>query len=195
MEDRRIPFLLVREVWLFNLIVSCQLLAGRMPGNPRKEILEECFARLAPPTTALEQALWTLCRRQAVQALDRSMRGAAVSVPNRAAALLILLETEYQTQVSLGGLCKLFACNKTTLEHEFKRAFGQSIHKRLTEIRLAHAKQSLLCTDMKVEAIVIEVGYRSKTAFYRAFIAENNISPAAFRRVNRATTFEQPHSD
>jgi two-component system response regulator YesN len=49
--------------------------------------------------------------------------------------------------------------------------------------RIDAAKRLLLDTEWKVEAIGSEVGYRSKTAFYRSFRSVVGIAPHQYRRV------------
>jgi two-component system response regulator YesN len=50
----------------------------------------------------------------------------------------------------------------------FQDQVGLSVHEYITRVRLDHAAH-LIASRMKIEAVALSVGYRSKNNFYRQF--------------------------
>lgn len=63
----------------------------------------------------------------------------------------------------------------------FKRTYGISPHKYLTEYRLSIIKQSLISSDASISEIALSAGYPDVSAMSRIFKRENGISPSEYR--------------
>jgi hypothetical protein len=63
----------------------------------------------------------------------------------------------------------------------FHHVVGVSVHAYVTRVRLARAAH-LITANVKVEAVALAVGYRSKKNFYRQFLRHFGMTPEAYRR-------------
>ena len=63
----------------------------------------------------------------------------------------------------------------------FREISGAPWHVRLTEMRIAHARQLLRTTARSIPAIAFECGFEDLTTFYRAFKKTTSTSPLAWR--------------
>ena len=75
------------------------------------------------------------------------------------------------------------------LTRQFTRRMGMSIHAYVTQCRLQRASK-LIAEGYKIEAIALEVGYRSKKNFYRQFKHRFGQTPATYR--NRTRSDSEP---
>lgn len=74
----------------------------------------------------------------------------------------------------------------------FKRTYGIGAWEYLMRLRIGQAQRLLCTTDLPVLDVAQETGYRTLSAFYRAFRRyTNGITPAAYRRAVQ-TVLSQP---
>jgi transcriptional regulator GlxA family with amidase domain len=66
----------------------------------------------------------------------------------------------------------------------FRRVVGVSVHQWLTNVRLDRAS-TLIRDGVKVEAVSLLVGYRSKKNFYRQFRRRFGTTPFEYRNAAR----------
>jgi AraC-like DNA-binding protein len=90
-----------------------------------------------------------------------------------------LLNHDYRTRWSVPALGRRFRVPPTVLTRAFKLEFGLSIHAYQELVRLAMAMGDL--RGDKVEAVALQVGYRSKKDFYRAFRQVTGITVTEFK--------------
>jgi AraC family transcriptional activator of mtrCDE len=74
------------------------------------------------------------------------------------------------------------AMSRATFVRHFGRRTGTTVGELLTRTRMMTAANLLTETDRPVHTIAIEVGYRSESAFGRAFRLATGQTPARFRR-------------
>ena len=72
--------------------------------------------------------------------------------------------------------------SRATFIRHFQAATGMTFGRFLARARLMTAADQLVGTDLSVAAIAAAVGFRSESAFTRAFRAEIGETPARFRR-------------
>ena len=94
-----------------------------------------------------------------------------------------LIEHSSSGPLSAKSLADAVGCPMQPLARQFTRQMGMSIHAYLTQCRLQRASK-LITEGYKIEAIALEVGYRSKKNFYRQFKHRFGQTPATYR--NRA---------
>ena len=63
-----------------------------------------------------------------------------------------------------------------------KQASGETIHAYRTRLRLAHAMEQLLDTDLPLIQIALDLGFSSQAHFTSAFTNAFGRSPGRFRR-------------
>ena len=66
----------------------------------------------------------------------------------------------------------------------FRRSFGISVHQRLIQIRIEHAKELLSRTKTTLVEIASRSGFYDQAAFSRAFSRIEHTTPSRWRRVN-----------
>ena len=70
------------------------------------------------------------------------------------------------------------------LIQSFKRTYGIGIWDYVMRMRIAHSQRQLLTTNQPVDVVADACGFRTVSAFYRAFSRfSDGISPARFRRL------------
>jgi hypothetical protein len=71
--------------------------------------------------------------------------------------------------------------NYDSLRHGFKRIFGMSPTELLMSLRIQHAKNLLLESNMNIKEIAYRSGYHRQNEFARAFRQHTGVSPTAWR--------------
>ena len=75
--------------------------------------------------------------------------------------------------------------SRATFIRRFQAATGMTFGQFVTRARLMTAADLLAGSDLGVAAVAAEVGYRSESAFTRAFRSETGQTPARFRRAHQ----------
>jgi transcriptional regulator GlxA family with amidase domain len=68
------------------------------------------------------------------------------------------LEENYQQRFGYQYLVKKFAVNKNKLKLAFTAVTNDTIHAYLTKVRIKHAKELLVTTNLNIESIAEKVG-------------------------------------
>lgn len=66
----------------------------------------------------------------------------------------------------------------------FRVSFGTSVHQRLIQLRIEHAKELLLGSDKTLVEIALLAGFCDQAAFSRTFSRVERMTPSRWRRVN-----------
>ncbi len=83
---------------------------------------------------------------------------------------------------TIAGLARVAGVSRATLVRHFAAATGMGVADFLTRTRMTVAADLLTSTDRSIEDIAAGVGYRSPSAFGRAFRAATGTTPARWRR-------------
>ena len=97
------------------------------------------------------------------------------------AKLVYYLHSHYTEEMTLEIASARFRYPEEHLKRVLKEQ-GTTFPKLLEEIRIYHARQLLLGTELNQEAIAREVGFSSPETFYRAFSRQIGCTPAEYRR-------------
>ncbi|KQO18482.1 AraC family transcriptional regulator [Paenibacillus sp. Leaf72] len=95
------------------------------------------------------------------------------------------VDNEYASVLSLEALADAYGMNSYTLSRSFKQAFDCNFIDYLTKVRLNHAKELLLHSDLKMNEIAELVGYQP-SYFNRTFKKSEGITPSRYRDVVRS---------
>jgi YesN/AraC family two-component response regulator len=95
--------------------------------------------------------------------------------------LLDFIDKRYADRITLKTVAAALRANPTRLGRRFHDKVGISVHGYVTRVRLEHAAH-LIAANVKVEAVALGVGYRSKKNFYRQFARHFGVTPKTFRR-------------
>lgn len=116
------------------------------------------------------------------------MLGNSTPVSGHVSRMVGLIEQWSAQHVSLRTLACALGRQEAYLGRLFRQELGVSVREYVAQFRLKRAA-SLIERGEKVEAVALEVGYRSKKNFYRQFIRRFGVTPAAYRQ--RATMPER----
>lgn len=92
------------------------------------------------------------------------------------------LKLHYQEKLAIDALAQQLRCSSTYLQRTFKDVTGFTLREYQSELRLREALRLLDTTDLKIEAIARDVGYRSKKDLYRVVQARVGCTPLEFRK-------------
>lgn len=101
-----------------------------------------------------------------------------------AAHVAALIRRTFQRPWSLELIARRFHVTPSHLRRGFQQEFGVSIHEYQTTRRVIEALHHM--PEGKIEAIALEVGYKSKKDFYRAFQQVTGMKPTTFRSLSHA---------
>jgi AraC-like DNA-binding protein len=87
---------------------------------------------------------------------------------------------EEPLRLAMQRLAEQLGQTGTSLEKLFRQQTGSSVHAYLVQARLHHAAR-LILEGQKIEAVGLEVGYRSKKNFYQQFVRMFGMTPGAYR--------------
>jgi two-component system response regulator YesN len=96
--------------------------------------------------------------------------------------MMDLIHARYAGVVTLRTLGAALEERPARLGSVFRQTLGVSARECLTRVRLEHAIE-LIQAGVKIEAVALFVGYRSKKNFYRQFKRRFATTPDAFRRI------------
>ncbi|MGP4038602.1 helix-turn-helix transcriptional regulator [Gracilibacillus sp. D59] len=95
-----------------------------------------------------------------------------------------LLEEHYMSDISLDECAEQVKLNPSILSKVFKDITGWNFIDYLTNIRLNKAKEMLIETDLKINEIAQNIGYRH-SYFNRLFKKSEGVTPSEYRSLNR----------
>ena len=90
------------------------------------------------------------------------------------------MRLHYDEPISLDTLAACVGRNAAYTATLFHRQTGTTIHRYLTRIRMRRAAM-LLRRSEKVEAVMLQVGYRGKKNFYRQFEIAFGVTPGQYK--------------
>ena len=197
------------EYWLLNFCPTClkldesQLLMspfrrvrlGALPivtiPEPRREYVLQLFqeleaecARAAPESPELERALLLL----ALGEVRRAMGGNDELAPagSLVSDALEFIQRHCLEAISLKDVAAAVHKSPAHVTATVKQATGYSVGEWITSGRLAEAATRLEHTDDSLDAVAERVGWQDKTHFIRQFRKAFGVTPAAWRREQRA---------
>ena len=91
------------------------------------------------------------------------------------------IDRAYADRITVKTVAAAIRGNPTKLGRHFHAGVGVSVHVYVTRVRLEHAAD-LIASNVKIEAVALGVGYRSKKNFYRQFSKHFGVTPEAFRK-------------
>ena len=92
-----------------------------------------------------------------------------------------LLDSGEADQLEMAAIAQRIGCNPTTLQQQFRQAFGLSIFEYLREKRLLRAARALQEDGVSVAYAAEIAGYASQANFSTAFRRKFGLSPKHFR--------------
>lgn len=151
---------------------------------PLRALLGE-LANPGPGSKAMIRALLLVCTiemmRRRMAAKDPNLSWmAALRDPKLWPVLRRMLEAPGE-QHSLESLAEISGMSRSAFAKRFSDAYGSGPMELLRDLRMQRASVCLLETDLPVKRIAEMSGFRSRSAFTRAFEATTGLSPQQFR--------------
>jgi len=100
--------------------------------------------------------------------------------------ILHYINHNYTQNITLENIAPLFGYNSSYLGKIFSKKVGENFNSYIDHIRIEHSKQLLINDTSKVYVIAEQVGYRSVDYFHIKFKKYVGMSPAEFRKKNKA---------
>lgn len=94
----------------------------------------------------------------------------------------VYVEKNYQKDLKLESIAKVFNYNSAYLGKLFKKEMGENFNNFLDHIRIENAKRMLTESDLKVYQVSERVGYSNIDYFYSKFKRYVGISPKEFKK-------------
>jgi AraC-like DNA-binding protein len=95
---------------------------------------------------------------------------------------LLIFKDFDQSDLSLDRAARAAALSPFYVASLFKEQTGQSFYDYLTTVRVSHAMEYLLTTDLPVSLIADKCGFASQPTFHRVFKVKTGCSPVKYRR-------------
>ncbi|MDD5820090.1 MAG: helix-turn-helix transcriptional regulator [Bacteroidales bacterium] len=97
-------------------------------------------------------------------------------------ALMVNEKLFCEQELSREAVATAIGTNRTYLARSIKSATGKTFSEYITDLRTAYAAKLLSTTDEPLDLIGTLAGFRSKSAYYRAFTAAYGCSPTEYRK-------------
>ena len=94
---------------------------------------------------------------------------------------IVFMSKHYKEDISIQKIAESAFFSPYHFSRLFKKQFGISCYKYLTNLRITKAKELLKDTEMLITNICYEVGFNDLTHFERTFNREEGLTPSAFR--------------
>ena len=92
------------------------------------------------------------------------------------------IHDNYQNDITLGSLCELVHLNRTTLNQRFKQQLNCTCIEYLLHYRLKISQELLSNTNLKIDDIATQCGFKYSSYFNRQFTKCLGITPSEFRK-------------
>lgn len=96
------------------------------------------------------------------------------------------IEENFSQKFKVSDMAAHIGYTDDYLIRSFRKYYNMTPYDYLISLRLSSAKQLLLTTNRSVSTIAAECGWSDTASFHKAFVARNNLPPAAWRRKHRA---------
>jgi AraC-like DNA-binding protein len=153
-----------------------RMLSALMRGEARRE-----GEGTAAILSSLSVVLMAMVLRTSSAAARSSTLWTAVG-DSRIAAGIAAIVGDPGSDWSIDRLSREAAMSRATFLRRFAQETGMTPGSFVTKARLMQAADLLNQSDTTIATIALQVGYRSESAFSRAFSAEVGTTPARFRR-------------
>lgn len=108
------------------------------------------------------------------------------------AAVFEHIEQHYHEPISLATIAAAVGLTPGHLTTVVRRKTGRSVQRWITERRMAEARRLLRETDLTIDAVAANVGYRQPSYFIKHFRRDHTVTPGIWRRQTRASNQPVP---
>ena len=101
------------------------------------------------------------------------------------------INSNYDQAISIKDLSEKLFLSIGYLSRFFKKNYGMNFASYLTNVRLVHAADELLYTNISVTRVAYDCGFTSAAIFNKAFKKVYNVTPTEFRKQAEKAEFKQ----
>jgi YesN/AraC family two-component response regulator len=101
-------------------------------------------------------------------------------------SILKLIENSYMEDLSLSILADQAGFNSSYLSRLFKLETGKGFVQYLREVRMKHACQFLLKSDITIDQVAKSVGFMDEKHFRRTFKKDLGMTPGEYRKIQKS---------
>ena len=105
---------------------------------------------------------------------------------NKLSTITDYMKQNYSKELSLESLARIFNYSPTYLSRMFRKYAQMSYKTYLDDLRLRHAYNDLVNTDLSIGMIAEKNGFAGSKAFARVFKERYGVLPSEYRKKNRA---------
>ena len=102
------------------------------------------------------------------------------------------IQANYTSSISLKDLSERLYLSTGYLSRFFKKNYGMSFAEYLTKVRLFHAMDDLLYTDLPITRIAYDNGFANEAVFNKSFKAAYGKTPSSFRKESAKKQSSKP---
>lgn len=110
------------------------------------------------------------------------MIGSTKKVSNDIKLIIETIDKRCNENISLGDIADEIHYSLPYLSAKFKTETGMTFTKYLQNVRIEKAASLLTATDMPIEAIAEQSGYKDLNTFYAVFKRHTNLTPKEYRK-------------
>jgi AraC family transcriptional regulator, activator of mtrCDE len=159
--------------------------------DPIRQSFEQLVDEIASHRPGFRAMAETLVRRCLILLLRRCFEHGAGRLSwlaiedTRLGRAVTAMQDRPEHSFTLTELAEVAGMSRSVFAARFAGAAGQSPMEFLKALRLRRAAEFLTRTDLPVKSVSARVGYSSRSAFTRAFVARHGLGPTAFRAAAR----------
>jgi PAS domain S-box-containing protein len=105
--------------------------------------------------------------------------------------MLEQIQGSYTQRLTLGTLARTLGMQSAYLGRLFREEVGVTVHEYVTRARMANGAAQVR-SGVKIEAVALDLGYRSKKNFYRQFKRRFGMTPEAYRHGDHDAAVSEP---
>lgn len=106
--------------------------------------------------------------------------------------MLIYLQENYQSNLSMEALAKQFGYSKSRFSHLFNETLGCPPGAFINALRCQHAARAMLESDQPLLEIAMNAGFECPRTFYRVFKQYYGVTPTQYCNAHRANQPSSP---
>lgn len=141
--------------------------------------------------TLCYQMMDFLTRQFLVQSSDREDAAEGERYEERIRQINNYILSNYSLPISIKDLSEKLYLSSGYLSRFFRKNYGMSFADYLTKVRLYHAVEDLLYTELPITRIAYDNGFANEAAFYKSFRQVYGDTPSGFRKNSLQKTEEK----
>lgn len=115
-------------------------------------------------------------------AYEKSLPAAAKILPEKIQNAIQYIEKNYAENLTLAATAAFIGTHPNHLSRTFKQCTNYTFSAYVQQVKLKHAADLLLHTDLNITQIALDTGYNSLNHFCKSFKKLKGISPLKFRK-------------